>query len=65
MKLEITKEGIRNPRALWQWIKRECEAGNVEGITCETLLGKVTHEECNFFTYPKGRIITITLGPKL
>ncbi len=62
MKLEITKKGIRNPKALWQWIKRECEAGNIEDVTCETLLGEVSYENCVFLTYPKGRIITITLG---
>ena len=30
--MELPKEQIINPDALWKWIKREAKAGNIQGI---------------------------------
>ena len=30
--MEVTKENINNPDALWKWIKREAKGGNIQSI---------------------------------
>ena len=32
MEMELTKENINNPDALWKWIKMEAKAGNIQNI---------------------------------
>jgi len=30
--MELNKESIRNPDALWKWIKRESKNGNIQSV---------------------------------
>ena len=30
--MELTKENINNPDALWKWIKREAKDGNIQNV---------------------------------
>ena len=65
MKTEITKEGIRNKKGLWQWIKKECECDNVEHISLETIVKQAPTENSTFtIPYVDKRILTIELGAK-
>ena len=65
MKSEIAKENIRNKNGLWQWIKEECEADNIENVALETFYGEAPTETPGFtIKYIDHKILTITLGAK-
>lgn len=61
--MDITKENIRNIDALWKWIKKECERGNVENLKLETIIEDIP-ADIPFNKRVKRRILTIELGPK-
>ena len=63
--IEITRENIHNPDALWQWIKCECEDDNIESIKFETFLTDVQIENAYAnLKFVKERKLTITFGNK-
>ncbi len=43
--ITISLRTARNRAALWQWIKREVEADNVESVSLETVIEEVLTEE--------------------
>jgi len=61
--VSISSEHIRNPDALWGWIKRESECDNIEHISVETTVGQMESTEGIYlFSYVKQRKVIITLG---
>ena len=65
-KTEIAKENFRNIDALWKWVKKECQVGNVEKVSVETLTEDIQLDNSGMaLRNVTGRILTIELGPNL
>ena len=59
----VTKDNIRNPDALWKWIKREAKSGNIESLELETLIEDIPIDNSPMvLKHVLGRVLTITLG---
>ena len=64
--MELTKEAIRDPDALWKWIRKEAKAGNIEHLKLESLIDDIPIDNSPFvLKHVRGRVLTITLGPEI
>ena len=61
--MEVTKENIKNPDALWKWIKREQKEGNVQSIKWVPRIQEETVDNSPFTIKGiSGGMLTIELG---
>lgn len=54
-----------NPDAIWQLVKRECDAGNIKGVEVETFTDDIKSPEgFTVAKYVRTSILTLTFGSK-